>query len=130
MLVERRFDCVRRTSHEERVAVRWRSYDEFGADIAPGAWSVLNDEWLCEPLRQPLTHEASDDVGRATGRRDSDQAHGPHWPGLRPCNARHRRERGGARCQMQKPATGTFHNVPPASFRVNERRSDNLDLIQ
>src|ERR1700680_4936751 len=102
MVVDLLVDCVRSTSHEERVAVRWRSYYEFGADIAAGAWFVLNDEWLCEPLRQPLTHEASDDVGRATGRRDSDQTHGPRWPGLRPCNARRRRERGSNRCQMQK----------------------------
>ena len=27
--------------------------------------SVLDDEWLAEPLRQPLTHQARDNVGRA-----------------------------------------------------------------
>ena len=48
---------------EKRVAVRRRTHDRFGADIAAGTRPVLDDEWLAEPLRQPLTDQARDDVG-------------------------------------------------------------------
>ena len=33
---------------EERVAVRRRAHDRFGADIAAGARPVLDDEWMTE----------------------------------------------------------------------------------
>ena len=29
-----------------------------GYDIAASAWSVVDDEWLSKPLRQPLPHQA------------------------------------------------------------------------
>ena len=51
---------------EKRVAVRGRAHDRLGGDIAAGAWPVLDDKWLAEPLRQPLTHQAREDVVRAT----------------------------------------------------------------
>jgi hypothetical protein len=35
---------------------------------------------------------------------------------LRPCNARHSRQRGSARGQMQKLPTGKFHFAPPTRF--------------
>ena len=64
LVVERRVDRVRRQDQEQRIAVRRRAHDRLGADIAAGARPVLDDEWLAEPLRQPLTHQARDDVGR------------------------------------------------------------------
>ena len=70
LVVERRVDRVRRIDQEQRVAVRRRTHDRLGADIAAGARPVLDDEWLAEPLRQPLTHQAREDVvappGKAT----------------------------------------------------------------
>src|SRR5262245_45052389 len=44
VVVEYRVDCVRRADLEERIAVRKRSHDEFGADIAGGARPVVDDE--------------------------------------------------------------------------------------
>src|SRR5262249_55276847 len=41
---------------KEGVAVRDGSNDGFGRDIGPSPWPVLDDEWLTEPLRQPLSH--------------------------------------------------------------------------
>ena len=67
LVVERRVDRVRRTDQEQRVAVRGRAHDRLGGDIAAGARPVLDDELLAEPLRQPLTHQAREDVGRAAG---------------------------------------------------------------
>src|SRR5216683_8154285 len=63
LLVERRVHRVRQSDKQERIAVRRCPHDAFGADIAAGARSVLNDELLPEPLRQRLTHEPRDDVG-------------------------------------------------------------------
>jgi hypothetical protein len=34
-----------------------------------GARSILDDEWLVETRRQPLTNQAREDVGRAAGRK-------------------------------------------------------------
>ena len=103
---------------QKRVAVRRRSHDRLGADIAAGARPVLDDEWLPEPLRQPLTDQARDDVGRAAGRKADDDAHRPRRIGLRPRDARHGRQRGSARCQMQKLSAGKFHGDPPISGQL------------
>ena len=102
LVVERRVDRVRRADQEERVAVRRRAHDRLGGDIAAGARPVLDDEWLAEPLRQPLTDQAREDVGRAAGGKADDDAHRPRRIGLRPGDARYGRERGGTRCQMQR----------------------------
>ena len=72
-VVERRIDRVRRTDQEERVAVRRRAHDRLGGDIAAGARPVLDDEWLAEPLRQPLTDQAREDVVRAAGGKADDR---------------------------------------------------------
>src|SRR5262249_6751398 len=58
--VECHVHCARRPDKQERVAVRRCPHDAFGADVAAGAGSVLNDERLPEPLRQRLTREARD----------------------------------------------------------------------
>src|SRR5262249_1352319 len=77
---------------------------------------VFDDEWLAEPLRQPLRHHARGGVGiAARGKADND-AHRPHRIGLRPREARHRRQRGSARCEMQKISAGKFHFEPPSRF--------------
>ena len=67
-LVERRVDCVRRADQEQCIAVRGRAHDRLGGDIAASTRPVLDDERLAEPLRQPLTDQARDDVGRAARR--------------------------------------------------------------
>ena len=50
---------------------------------------------------------------RAAGGNADDQAHRPRRIGLRPRDARHGRQRGSARCQMQKLSAGKFHWVLP-----------------
>src|ERR1700730_4161499 len=51
--IERGVDRVTRHDlHEECVAVRWGSHDDFGANIAAGSRPVLDDELLPEALRQ------------------------------------------------------------------------------
>ena len=51
------------------MAVAALAYDRLGADIAASSRPVLDDEGLAQPLRQPLTHQARQDVGRVAGSR-------------------------------------------------------------
>src|SRR5262249_50126685 len=120
VVIDCRIERVSRCDKEERVAVRWRAHDCLGGYIGCGAGPVLNDKLLAKPLRQPLAYEARDDVGRATtGREADDDAHRPRRIGLRPCNARDRRQRGSARCQMKKlPPVGKFHFQPPSHHSI------------
>src|SRR5262245_20614152 len=113
LVIERRVGraCVG-PDHEQRVAVRRRAHDRLGADIATRARPVLDHEWLAKPLRQPLTHQTGDDVGRSAWGEWGDDAHRPRRISLRPRDARQSRQRGGARGQMQEFAAGKFHNTP------------------
>jgi hypothetical protein len=101
---------------EQRVAVWGLAHDCLGADIAARAHAVLNDEWLTEALRQPLTDQACVQVDHPARRKRRDQAHRPRRIGLRACDARSSRERGSARCQMQKTSAGKFHGVPSTIY--------------
>jgi hypothetical protein len=78
--------------------------------------AVLNNELLAEALRQPLTHQACDDVGCATGGEADDDAHRARRIGLRACDPRDAPQCGGARGQMQKISTGKFHWALPRSI--------------
>ena len=71
-----------------------------GTDVAAGAWPVVDDEGLAEPLRQPLAYQARHDVGRTAGWNRDDHTHGPRWIGVGPCNPERRREGGGAGSQV------------------------------
>jgi hypothetical protein len=79
---------VCRHGKKQRVAVRRGANDRFGGDIAAGAGPVVDDELLAQPRRQPISHHAGDDVGRAAGGDLNDQAHRPCRIGLRPSEAR------------------------------------------
>ena len=123
LVVERRVDRVRCADQKKRIAVRRRTHDRLGGDVAAGARPVLDDEWLAEPLRQPLTDETRDDVGRAAGGKADDQSHRPRRIGLRPSDARDGRQRGSAGRQMQKiPTVGKFrHRALPDTIECNAR---------
>jgi len=56
LAVEAGVDRVHESGHKERISVRGRVHDHLGADIAGSSWSVLDDELLAEPLRQPLSY--------------------------------------------------------------------------
>src|SRR5262249_28815036 len=98
------------------MAVRRCAHDGFYGDVGTGPRPVLDKELLAESLRKPLRYQARDDVGRATGRNADDNAHRPRWIGLRPRDARHGRERGSARGQMEKISAGKFRSKPPSRF--------------
>src|SRR5215467_12596657 len=95
------------------MAVGGRTRHCLGGDVARSTRPVLNDEWLAETLRQPLTNQAREDVRRAARGKADDDSHGPRRIGLRPCNSRDSRQRGRARCEMEKISAGKFHVEPP-----------------
>src|SRR5262249_42791085 len=94
LLVERRVDHIIGADGEQRVAIRGRTHDGLGSDIATGARPVLNDELLTELLRQPLTYYARDDVNRLARRKSNDDAPRPRRISLRRRNPRQGRDRG------------------------------------
>src|SRR5262249_56416889 len=73
----------------------------------------VDDEWLAEPLRQLLTHQAREDVSWAASGKGDDHAHRPRRIGLRPHDPRDGRQRGSARCQMQKLSARKFQCPNP-----------------
>src|SRR6516164_11008827 len=53
--------CVDRGSSicaKKRIAISGRAHDCFGGELAGGAWPVLDDERLTQPLRELLTYQA------------------------------------------------------------------------
>src|SRR5262249_15154099 len=120
LVVEGRVDRVRRGRPEQRVAVRRRAHDPLGADIAAGTRPVLDDERLAEPLREPLPHEAREDVADAAGREEYDEMPRPGRIGLRGREARGDRQRGGARGEMQKSTAWKLHFGPREKRRYGQ----------
>src|SRR5262249_54181886 len=116
LVIERRIDRGRRSDLEKCVAIGRRTHDRLGSDFAAATRPVLDDEWLAEPLGEPLAHQARDDVTWAAGSKADDDAHRPRRIGLRPSEARGGRQRGSARGQMQEFAAGKFHFEPPSRF--------------
>src|SRR5262249_6667169 len=108
--------CTNRVScrcQKKSIPICRRSYGRFRAYCATCASPMLYDELLAEALRQPLTYEACEKVIRAAGCISNNDAHRPRWIGLRESDARHSRQRGSARGQMQKISAGKFHFEPP-----------------
>src|SRR4029453_238782 len=97
----------------ERITVRGRAHDRFDADIVAATRPVLGDEWLAEPLREPLPHKAREDVGRAAGAGGGDYADWSRRIGLRHRDPRHGRQRGSGRRQIQELSAKKFYGVPP-----------------
>src|SRR5258706_316380 len=85
-------------------------HDRLGGDIARGTRSVLDDKLLAKSLREPLSNQPSSNVDPASGGSANDDSYRPRGICLCPSDARHGRQRGGARGQMQKlSSVGTFH---------------------
>src|SRR5215831_18955506 len=104
---------MRYVDFQQRIAIRCGPDDRLGADIAAGAWPVLDDELLPEALGKPLSDQTSHDVGNAAGRISDDNTHRPRRIALRPRDPCHSRQRGSAGGQMQKLSAEKFHGSLP-----------------
>ena len=112
--VERGVDRARGVYLEKRIAIGGCLHDRLGTDIAAGTRPVLDDEWLAEPFRKPLTHQARENVGRPTGGKTDDDAHQARRIGLRPSEARHR-----PRPDAEIACGGEVSSRPPSSLRLS-----------
>ena len=100
------------------MAVRRRTHDGGGGDIAGGARQVLDHERLAETIRQPLPEKTRGGVGPAAAGLADDDAHRPRRIGLRPrrtddCGQRRRGRREVQQCPARK-----FHWRPPELFAI------------
>ena len=115
LVVERRVDRVVRTDHEaacSRPAAHSRPPRSPILLPAPGRFSMTN--LLAEPLRQPLPIRRARMSLPPPAAKPTTMRTGRDRIGLRPRNARHSRQRGSARGQMQKlSSAGKFHCEPP-----------------
>src|SRR3984893_18678773 len=88
-----------------------RNKAEYFSDIGAGTGPVLDQELLAKSLRQPLAHEARNDVRSPARRKADDNAHRPNRIVDRACAPRENRQHGGACSQTQKFTAGTFHGA-------------------
>jgi hypothetical protein len=88
------------TNEDAKVKLNLRLGKTLHERLRAKAEPVVDDEWLVESFRQPLSYQARRDVGGATGCKSYNDAHRPRWIGLRLRDPRHSRERANARGQM------------------------------
>jgi len=62
LLEQRCIYCVHGAAEDERVAVGGGSNGRLGGELAAGARPILHDNRLAKAIRQPLRHDARDDV--------------------------------------------------------------------
>jgi hypothetical protein len=87
---------------------------------------VFDDDGLSKQLAHLFGHDPPDYVGGAAGREWHDHGNGAGRIGLRPCNTRHRRQRGSTRCQMKELSAGKFHDVPLNELVMEFRTSSQI----
>jgi hypothetical protein len=75
-----------------------------------------------------LSDQARRDVGCAGRGEWHDQTHRPRRIGLRPSEARQRRQRGSARSEMQKISAGKFQSEPPSHHSITSSAIANATI--
>src|SRR5262245_49994997 len=94
-------------TNQDRIV---RAKKLMSSDPSAATRAVFYDELLAESPREPWSDEPRKNVGRAARGRGGDDADRPRRIGLRPSEARYSRERGSARCEMEKISAGKFHD--------------------
>src|SRR5580693_5228185 len=84
IFVQCRIDRSRWRDEEKRIAVWYRTHDEFSANISASARFVFEYHRLAEMLRQPLADQACENIDRAAGGCADNNADGPRRISLRP----------------------------------------------
>src|SRR6267142_1156512 len=77
LVVQGRVDssgCIR---HQQRVAIGRSPHDRLGGKIGRCSWSVFDDKWLAETLRQCLSDQTCDDIDGAAWCEPDHKAHRP-----------------------------------------------------
>src|SRR5262249_19803138 len=105
LAIERRVDCACVRDEGKRVASGICIHRCRGSDVAAPTWTILDDELLAQTLRQPLTHQAREDVICAAGGSRDDDAHRARRIGLRLSAGRDGSPDDGGCAKFQKSTT-------------------------
>src|SRR5271163_2886915 len=84
LVVERCVNRVRYSGQKQRITVCWCTHRCLCGDIAAGTRPIVYNEWLAEPLRQPLSYEACREVSSAARGVADDDPDRPRRIALRP----------------------------------------------
>src|SRR5262249_15755597 len=86
----------------------------FSTTPRPAHGPLLHDHGVTPPFAHLGRELARQNVSRTARRQRDDHAHWPRRVGLRPRNARYRRQCGNTHCEAEKlPTVGKFHNSLP-----------------
>jgi hypothetical protein len=107
--VEGRVDGVGLADQQDRVAVGRGVHHRFRRDVRRGTRAVFDDERLSQPIRQPLAHQAGDDVVAAARCVADDPAYRTRGPCLRVGPVRGDRQGDGARGEAVEVTTAKRH---------------------
>src|SRR5262249_20947025 len=99
--------------HQRSRPPRRRAHARLDGIMAAGARTVLDNERLAEPFRQPLADQPCNDVDVVASGESDDDVHRPCRIGLRPGKTRNGWQRGRTAGQTQKLPTWKFHQLPP-----------------
>jgi hypothetical protein len=83
----------------------------FDSEMTACSRLIFYGNLLSPNLRQPIGNDTPGDIRSAAGWESDQESHWSCRIGLRPCDRGRRRERGSARCQMQKLSAGKFHSI-------------------
>src|SRR5262249_20961399 len=118
VVVQRRTNHIAGGNQKERISIGGGTHDRLCADVGACSRPVLDDKWLAESLRQPLSDQAREDVDRIARGTRYDNAHQSGGVRLRPSDARDRRQRGNACGQTQEFAARKFHLNLPLHYSI------------
>src|ERR1700730_11460981 len=79
MFVERHVDGIDGAGEEKRVAVGRSGNDRGRGQVGAGARTVLDHDWLAQPVREPLPDQARGDVEGSAGRKTDADTDGSRW---------------------------------------------------
>jgi hypothetical protein len=112
------------------MAIRRRTRDCLGREVARRAGPVLDNERLPEPLGQILAHQACQQVARSTGWKSGDNAHRLGRIGLRAGDIRPRQQRATARRELQESTTMKLHGAIRVRLATGFRPVENRTTIK
>src|SRR5262249_41073277 len=79
---------------------------------------VFYENLLSPNFRESVGDDAGADIRTAAGRESDQQPHRTRRIGLRPCDARQRRQHRSARCKLQKPSSWDPHDETPGAGHI------------
>src|SRR5262249_15268176 len=112
IVVQRRTNQIACGDQKERIAVGGSTYDRLCTDVGACSRPVLDDKWLAESLRQPLSDQAREDVGRIASGTRYNNAHSSGGIRLRPSNMRDPGSTAAPAARCSKFRRGSFMSVP------------------